>query len=589
MAEKEHQQRIPILVLRDDPQRGFQEDTVTTMVARTWVQVRLRHNLDPGADVMIFNKQSGYQAEFLMDSRPVPNEAKLLLRDHSVNIWQLDFGLPPKLAPDLRRRMNLVCIACQTRETVPLEEYEIEKLERTERLTRNCPNCAAETDWEKESVAQARSEAAGREKTEQERRSREERGGQLNEQAEVTQRAEEEAQAVAEQARQAAEEAAASEAAEATRHVEAQAAQRNAIEATNRAEAELTELTGARTAVERKAQEAATQIPEAESKAEAAAKALIKATKEAGEAEAKSEKLRREAEEAAQRAEQVRQRAQELAEKREQARNMAETARQSIDQARSNQEAAEREITQNLRKLEAAAQAKAAALKSFKESGKAAAKRAAELSKAAQVAGAAREQAEETTTRLEAAAAARLLVGTELEALLWPSPEVAAQPAAEAEAAPSAEPEVPRSERRTARRIFVRTQARIRRPSSSEVVAPVDVSRGGICFESRASYELDEVVWVAMHFREDAEHLETPSRIVRVSPGGQRRPLFLRSQVRRLSCLRTFLAEPVEGLQQAEMALAVQRGKNDVSWNVAPRSIKSISPHLILQCPARRV
>ena len=148
-------------------------------------------------------------------------------------------------------------------------------------------------------------------------------------------------------------------------------------------------------------------------------------------------------------------------------------------------------------------------------------KRASELSKVAQAAGAARAQAEETTTRLEAAAAARLLVGNELSALLGTSSEAAAQPATEAEAPSSAEPEIPWSERRTARRIYVRTQARVRRPSSSEVVAPVNVSRGGICFESRASYELGEVVWVAMHFREDAQHLETPSRIVRVSPGAK--------------------------------------------------------------------
>ena len=97
---------------------------------------------------------------------------------------------------------------------------------------------------------------------------------------------------------------------------------------------------------------------------------------------------------------------------------MAEAARQSIEQARSNQEAAEREITQILRRLEAAAQAKAAALKRFKESGEVLGKRASELSKVAQAAGTARAQAEETTTRLEAAAAARLLVGNELAALL---------------------------------------------------------------------------------------------------------------------------------------------------------------------------
>ena len=192
MAEKEHEQRIPVQVLRDDPQGGFQEDTVTTVVSRIWVRVRLRHNLDPGADVVVLNKQNGYHAEFLMDSKPAPHEAKLLLRDHSVDIWQLDFGLPPEPAPDLRRRMHLVCVACQTRETVAIEEYEIEKLERTGRLSRNCPQCAADTEWEKESVARGRAEAAAQEEAEHERRAREEREAQLREQAEAARRTEEE-------------------------------------------------------------------------------------------------------------------------------------------------------------------------------------------------------------------------------------------------------------------------------------------------------------------------------------------------------------------------------------------------------------
>ncbi len=69
----------------------------------------------------------------------------------------------------------------------------------------------------------------------------------------------------------------------------------------------------------------------------------------------------------------------------------------------------------------------------------------------------------------------------------------------------------------------MKTTARIRRATTqgTEIVAPVNVSRGGIAYESRLSYELEEVIFVAMHYREGGELLETPGRIVRVSPGGQ--------------------------------------------------------------------
>jgi uncharacterized protein (DUF3084 family) len=98
---------------------------------------------------------------------------------------------------------------------------------------------------------------------------------------------------------------------------------------------------------------------------------------------------------------------------------------------------------------------------------------------------------------------------------------VAAPPApvTQPEAAPAAEvaPPISWSDRRGSRRIQLRTRARIRRAASSEIVAPINVSRGGIAFESRAAYELDEVIWVAMHFREGEQPMETPSRIVRIT------------------------------------------------------------------------
>ena len=74
-------------------------------------------------------------------------------------------------------------------------------------------------------------------------------------------------------------------------------------------------------------------------------------------------------------------------------------------------------------------------------------------------------------------------------------------------------------DRRTTRRIHVRTRARIRRPDLVEILEPINLSRRGLCFESDYSYELNSMVWVALHYQEDMpDLLETPSRVVRIIP-----------------------------------------------------------------------
>ena len=74
-------------------------------------------------------------------------------------------------------------------------------------------------------------------------------------------------------------------------------------------------------------------------------------------------------------------------------------------------------------------------------------------------------------------------------------------------------------ERRTTRRLHVRTRARIRRPDLVEILEPINVSRRGLCFESDYSYELNSMVWVALQYQEDMpDLLETPSRVVRIIP-----------------------------------------------------------------------
>jgi hypothetical protein len=87
---------------------------------------------------------------------------------------------------------------------------------------------------------------------------------------------------------------------------------------------------------------------------------------------------------------------------------------------------------------------------------------------------------------------------------------------------PSQPPEINWAEKRGSRRIQMKTRARIRRPDNrSEIVAPVNVSRGGIAFETAQQYALDELVQVALHYREGEEALETHGSIVRVTPRGQ--------------------------------------------------------------------
>jgi hypothetical protein len=113
------------------------------------------------------------------------------------------------------------------------------------------------------------------------------------------------------------------------------------------------------------------------------------------------------------------------------------------------------------------------------------------------------------------------------------APPLAAPPvvetAAATAAAPAPEPSGP--ERRTSRRIQMKTRVRIRRDSDnvSEVLEPINLSRGGVGFQSCKRYALHETVWVTMHYQPDnlgakghaldgAAEMETKSIIVRAAP-----------------------------------------------------------------------
>jgi pyruvate/2-oxoglutarate dehydrogenase complex dihydrolipoamide acyltransferase (E2) component len=309
MPANEYQQRIGIVVFGTD-QKGemFQEDTSTIVVAANWANVRLRHAVAPGAEVIVFNKDNGNQAEFVLEQQIAPGEVKLALRDRTVDMWQLDFGVRPGLEPEEGLQEHIVCIRCHSRESVRLSEQDVSQLLGAGMLKRYCSRCMADTVWEEDSVVEARAALA-----------------------------------------------AAASAAPPPPPPPAAAA-------------------------------AAPPPPAPAAAAVAATRAPAPAAVAAAPPPAPPQP--------------------------------------------------EASLTEQLLRGDRAAE-----------------------------------------------------------------------------------------ERRTSKRISLKTKARVRRVGSSEVVEPINASRGGICFESRASYELDEVVWVAMHYRDgDANPMETPSRVVRVSRGGSGRP-----------------------------------------------------------------
>jgi hypothetical protein len=69
------------------------------------------------------------------------------------------------------------------------------------------------------------------------------------------------------------------------------------------------------------------------------------------------------------------------------------------------------------------------------------------------------------------------------------------------------------AERRTSRRIQMKTRVRIRRDSDNvcEVLEPVNVSRGGLGFQSCKRFALHETVWATMHYQPGSDGIPAKS------------------------------------------------------------------------------
>ena len=98
-------------------------------------------------------------------------------------------------------------------------------------------------------------------------------------------------------------------------------------------------------------------------------------------------------------------------------------------------------------------------------------------------------------------------------------PEPAPEPAPEA--APKPPPAAPQGkDRRQSRRIQMKTRVRIRRESDSkpEVLEPLDLSKGGISFQSPKRFAMREIIWVSLHYQPGVSTMAVRSQIVRAAP-----------------------------------------------------------------------
>ncbi len=146
---KEFTEKIPITVYGSDAKgEMFVEDANTSVVAREWITLSIRKRIPAGAEVIIFNKTNGNQAEFLVEGQDAAGIYRARLKDLTVDIWERDFGVAAEPSPDSRQRLHITCKSCGTQESVALQPEEYAKAIAGEVLWRHCARCVEETDWQ---------------------------------------------------------------------------------------------------------------------------------------------------------------------------------------------------------------------------------------------------------------------------------------------------------------------------------------------------------------------------------------------------------------------------------------------------------
>ncbi len=155
--EKTFEEKVPVTIYATDSKgEMFAEDTSTHTLAKGWIKIPIRHKVDKGSEIIVFNKSNGNQAEFVIEGQDGAL-TKAVLKDISIDIWEKNFGEAAAPAPVAQRSsVHMVCKTCGSRESVLVTEEEKKKVLGGEPLWRHCASCVTERDWESEETAAAR-------------------------------------------------------------------------------------------------------------------------------------------------------------------------------------------------------------------------------------------------------------------------------------------------------------------------------------------------------------------------------------------------------------------------------------------------
>ena len=498
MALPEREQRIRIAVFDLNPNTGaFREHTYTLTVGPAAATILLRHPVVVGTTLTIYNLENGRQADFVVESAPAPRQVRLAPADPAVDIWELNETASAPPLPEETR--------------VAREQNELGRAAIASIATGSGAEAARAG-----TIEGAAGEAA--------------RAGTDGGAAREARRVGADEAVARKAARAGADEAAAREAAAGV--VEAEGTVGRAVDYTHLLDAHVAEQTRALELTQQEAMAVALRA---------------------------AQSLRRELEEMADRAVLVRDRAKKLTREAADACARAAACTTDLQALRADKKGADQKLVEARRHLEQA-EAAFAAVRAEVARATATSRPATAQPAEAPVAAEpvpepvlAAEPVPEPVMAAEPAAATAQPAEAPVAAELVPEPVMAAEPPATTaqptEAPVAAEPvlaaesvaaagarrgpsltttqqfaagfsgNVRWDDRRTTRRLHVRTRARIRRPDLVEILEPINVSRRGLCFESDYSYELNSMVWVALHYQEDMpDLLETPSRVVRIIP-----------------------------------------------------------------------
>lgn len=145
------QVNIPVRVIGTSPEAGeFTEDTRTVAVSQAGARLSLSHSVVAGETVRIINLRNYSEADFrvvglLGPAATKPAEWGVECVERGRNIWGVD--LPPVEAGAPEAGVRLECRACHDQGPVTVTLMEIEVLDSTGLIVRECTRCGKPTYW----------------------------------------------------------------------------------------------------------------------------------------------------------------------------------------------------------------------------------------------------------------------------------------------------------------------------------------------------------------------------------------------------------------------------------------------------------